>query len=1012
MNTTKESAAGRRQSWNLHHSRRKRSSTASLLESREYTDTNHFSKQTAWTAEQLHRKGFRRHSYDVPTPPCIFRRFTPNGRFLLALDRNGTDLLVFPYVHWSSSVPFSTQLKGADCCSAEDPANKVNLSESGGSASFSDFFREPLRISVVNAYTTGFLAYNRARGFGMDTPLEAEWDPTGVYLRDLLLCTPCGRFVLLGAWRAPSTPALTHRGESLRTGSQITAAVSENSHSNRERSSTDSHMESATTGSGQRGSFRRLAARHVADSSSPASLAGCPVVPSVYLFLVDMELQRVVDVFMLRNDLVLLDGNSGVQLFDADLVAVTSMAHQAVHLLRIRQGIGGLNQQCGCFQYLTSFGPHCFSDDALLIAKQYRRERDFRRQGRRVFALQLRDLLQTENSSAESEPLDDVPVQPSEANNDASAAGACILPSHPQETSVLPVGMQKEPVGGIVESGIPQRRCRRQRPQSDDNSEREASPFVMPCTSAAAVAGTAMAAAACRMAYRPQEKECFITGLKQRLLTFLYRSYTQGKPCSYYERFAASFESLQSFVIQRAALISKKHVLVRMVPARLALKHFLGRTACSLFHQPWYVSGVAVTGLVDSDLALLHAAEAHSTADSEQIPASAEPGSYRQQLQHLLHAPCPVLADNIVASKRRQDALSALVAQLRTTFYVIYDYLSTQIEAVFSPGSVEFLALARHHPEWFGLRSGVPLYRIESAVERLEELKLVCGAVYCPVCHREHRCGSVAARNTPRNMAHGTDERAALVKAEIALLSAGAPLDTSQRHERWSMAVKPEAGAGETSSTGKRADTRAVTGNCTTLGQDLTERGPVMDVAHLYREPLLTMFLLLPLPCQPAIFSPWLNRRFFSYDESKLWSRDLFHPAVCDEYPMVRVFHRVRGTLSWRIYPAAKNERERLSARPFVQQQQQQQRLEASRTHTPVEGARTSTTHAGAPDHSQRTVTDTMLQATVSYLPDAEAEPRSRVRQYASYIFHPQDAFCLSILWSSERAPVVNLHYA
>ncbi|KAF6003283.1 hypothetical protein F1559_002703 [Cyanidiococcus yangmingshanensis] len=628
------------------------------VEWREYAPRDGMGQQALWRSQFVRRKGFSLHSYDVATPPCIFRRFTPDGRFLLALDRCGTDLLLFPYKRWAcelnngSNSKIEKHLSLSETGSASRPT--VN---DGRTGTFGDFFGHPLRISVINAYTVGVLAQQRAPALHTEAHGRGGWTLSATYLRDLVLCTPSARFVILGAWSAPQT--LAREANSEEQVQPLLPATNPSEQSN------SRHQ---VIGEGQRHAEAppdlgapQPTERRAIDIGTAAALPGCPLVPAVYLFLVDLEVQRVTDVFTLRDDMVNFDGQTGVQLFGTDLLLVTSLARQTVHLLRIRETSCDRGYVEGAFQHLASFGPHCYPDDALLIAKQYRRERDFRRQGRRVFPFQLSDLQQAEDSCPDSDSL---------GHNESMTFGSADRASTPapagDEEPTPGMTSSSEPVSteglnAIPEQRVPKRRRFRRRVYAGYDSERESSPFVMPCTTAAAVAGTAMAAAAFRMAYRALAKECFFTGIKQRLLAFLFRKHIQGN-MHHYGRFASSFETLRMLIIQRAALIAEGRVLLRMVPAPHVLRAFTGSVATSLLHQPWYVSGISVAGLADSDLALVHATEARMNATADTL--SSWPDSVPPSAQV---AGPPV-------SKRRSDPMTELITQLRATLYVIYNY--------------------------------------------------------------------------------------------------------------------------------------------------------------------------------------------------------------------------------------------------------------------------------------------------------------------------------------------------
>ena len=762
----------------------------------------------SWKRLSYECVGFRAHAYDVAAPSCILRRFTPDGRYLLALDRKGRDLLVYPFRGWQR------------CVAAGDaPPTPTCLT---------DWFGSAVRIPVAEAV--------RDR-FGSSASVSSIADGNGrsaasVYLRDMLLVTPCSRYVILGGW----TVSRSRRFDDAETAAAVPRSAAP---------------------------FAHAAAPSLSPARRSTPLPGCPAMQTVFIYLVDLQLSQVVDVYALADDLVNFDAHSGVHLYGSDLLLVTALAQQTLHLLQIRPVTSPDPSRPTTARLfpVMSFGPHCRPDDATVIARQYRRERDFRRQKRRVVPLRLEDL----------EPTDDTgPGEGDEAHAAAVAAAAAAAIDAGERTesppAEVPVMAGNEGAAAASEaSSTPSLPLKRHRTEtaaaarlraeriewrlSPQACPRATSPVVFPATTAAAVSGSAMAMAAQRIAYGAARNDCFLTGVKQRVLAYLYRK-RMGKGADGYGRFAASFNAIVGMVLVRAALLDAEHVLLRYMPAATAARMFQGSTAQALLTAPWFVSGVSITGLQSPDIAAVQAMLQQSvgTATAASTPPSGSRmvdrvGDFRPSLPDTSHTP----SDGSGSGGKTRGQQAAL-AVLSSTMYVVYNFKTTEVVAASHGHSRTFTALYQQHPEWVsGTDDG---WRHHAAAIRDSAAALVA-----PVAGREACSASGRVENCS---AGGVDALDAL--------------------------------RGGSAAAGWRRSAVAH-----------------LPIATLSQHYLLCGSLMLPLPCQPHDTSPWLDRTLFSYDESKLWSADGAHPATCSEYPAVRLVLRRSGAFRWKLNPEGRS---------------------------------------------------------------------------------------------------------
>eukprot|EP00166_Cyanidium_caldarium_P000936 ctg_1418.g489 len=594
--------------------------------------------------------GFRAHAYDVAAPSCILRRFTPDGRYLLALDRNGRDLLVYPFRGWQRCVAAGDAPPAPTC--------------------LTDWFGSAVRIPVAEAVRDRFGSRASVPGIADGNERSAA----SVYLRDMLLVTPCSRYVILGGW----TVSRSRRFDDAETAAVVPRPAAPFAHA-------------------------------AAPSQSPARrstpLPGCRAMQTVFIYLVDLQLSQVVDVYALADDLVNFDAHSGVHLYGSDLLLVTALAQQTLHLLQIRPDPS--RPTTARLFPVMSFGAHCRPDDATVIARQYRRERDFRRQKRRVVPLRLEDL----------EPTDDTgPGEGDEANAAAAAVDAGERTESPP--AEVPVMAGNEGAAAASEaSSMPSLPLKRPRPEtaaaarlraeriewrlSPRACPRATSPIVFPATTAAAVSGSAMAMAAQRIAYGAARNDRLLTGVKQRVLTYLYRKWMR-KGADGYRRFAASFNAIVEMVLVRAALLDAEHVLLRYMPAATVARMFQGSTAQALLTAPWFVSGVSIAGLQSPDVAAVQAMLQQSVGTT--MVASTPPsgsrmvdriGDFRPSLPDISHTP----SDGSSSGGKTRGQQAAL-AVLSSTMYVVYNFKTTEVVAASHGHSRTFTALYQQHPEW------------------------------------------------------------------------------------------------------------------------------------------------------------------------------------------------------------------------------------------------------------------------------------------------------------------------
>lgn len=91
------------------------------------------------------------------------------------------------------------------------------------------------------------------------------------------------------------------------------------------------------------------------------AVASVPVLEKFTLSLVDVERGVVADRFVLTDDSVVLEGHGGVHMY-GDLLCVLSIRHQTLHVIKVQENLGRFSEQ-------TRIGAMCGSDDEVEIGR-------------------------------------------------------------------------------------------------------------------------------------------------------------------------------------------------------------------------------------------------------------------------------------------------------------------------------------------------------------------------------------------------------------------------------------------------------------------------------------------------------------------------------------------------------------------------------------------------------------------------------------------------------------------
>lgn len=327
-------------------------------------------------------------------PPAVLRRYTPCGRFLVAVDRNRTDLRMYRL----ETGGLRAGVPGDDSFLAQpmhqNPV-RAHADPHGAGAGAADYAGNG---SSRGRRRGGLNAYDMA-GFGHDQPHAQSLnvrEPPGVapgrgssmftpsfnvnpFLQDSSLAPPMhlGRNAARGDGLLSALPVPPGRPPP----SPPPAASADFSSHSCEFSRFFSHVYTSSVATGMEvlvPDFCLATAQHVilasviaptADQGPNAILAGPPpavagvrvVFDRITFHLVNSETGQVRDKYVLDDDFVALEGHAGVHMF-GDLLCVLSIRQQTLHLLRVHDATGRLMS-------VSRIGAFCNPDDELEIAR-------------------------------------------------------------------------------------------------------------------------------------------------------------------------------------------------------------------------------------------------------------------------------------------------------------------------------------------------------------------------------------------------------------------------------------------------------------------------------------------------------------------------------------------------------------------------------------------------------------------------------------------------------------------
>lgn len=280
-------------------------------------------------------------------PPAVLRRYTPCGRYLVAVDRNRTDLRMYRLETGGqrAGVPDSASFQARPMYQNPVRLGSEPVARSLPSFNVNPFIENPslstsLHFGINSSHGGASLSSHAAAPGGpISPPLPGQLTDFTVHSCEF------SRFFTL-----VSTTTIA-------TGAEVLVP-----------------------------DFCLASAKHIilasviastADEDGVANLHGPPpavagvrvVFDRITFHLVDTETGRVRDKYVLRDDFVVLEGHAGVHML-GDLLCVLSIRHQTLHLLRVHDATGRL-------MFISRIGAFCDPDDEFEIARY--RESELRR---------------------------------------------------------------------------------------------------------------------------------------------------------------------------------------------------------------------------------------------------------------------------------------------------------------------------------------------------------------------------------------------------------------------------------------------------------------------------------------------------------------------------------------------------------------------------------------------------------------------------------------------------------
>lgn len=249
-------------------------------------------------------------------PHVALRRFTPCGRFLIAMSRNQRDVVVYRFesggVRRGAPSEFFEEAPWHDRERRTAPDSRALLA----SLPLPVPSNAPRTPRVGARYSCHFARFFTEL-FVVEIARGSE-----LMVREFCLVTAKGRYLILASFQAGQAPAAAPEPLPL-------------------------------------------------NAPLPA-VASVPVLESFTLHLFDLETGRVADRFTLTDDYVQLDGHAGVHMYQ-DMLCVLSIRYQVLHFLRIQENLGRFTRE-------ACIGTMCRPDDDLEIARARDTEAAFKAQ--------------------------------------------------------------------------------------------------------------------------------------------------------------------------------------------------------------------------------------------------------------------------------------------------------------------------------------------------------------------------------------------------------------------------------------------------------------------------------------------------------------------------------------------------------------------------------------------------------------------------------------------------------
>ncbi|KAA8498858.1 Light-mediated development protein DET1 [Porphyridium purpureum] len=250
-------------------------------------------------------------------PDVYFRRFTADGKYLIAFSRSFREVLVFRVESGAARTSCSLDAEEERIIDSEvmPGENELLHAHENSAHSCSEDLGQQQQQHPKSQTLTPSMPFSR-----FFTLAASVVVPSGneILCKDFCLITSDDRYAVLGSWAPP-----------LETGDLSGETSSEDA----------------------------------------AALTQMPRLESISLHLLDLHSMKVTDTYTFRDDFVLLEAHEGVDLMD-NMLMVLSLRHQELHFVEIRSVTGTLRR-------VFSIGQNCFDDDQLLLREREELERRF-----------------------------------------------------------------------------------------------------------------------------------------------------------------------------------------------------------------------------------------------------------------------------------------------------------------------------------------------------------------------------------------------------------------------------------------------------------------------------------------------------------------------------------------------------------------------------------------------------------------------------------------------------------